>query len=142
MVTPFLFPVLAVCFLINIPRGKIVSVLSVFKCAFLLRLFTASIEIQVRSYSDVARVERGECILPLKKGKSCEFFFGVKNLKVGSLFVSVNSEPKMIETPTLNSPIIEPPKIDPPTSGGRGVYAPPEKVKVPQKARGNGSFGG
>ena len=63
--------------------------------------------------------------LPLKKGKSGEKNFiyvkNLKTLKVGSLFVSVNSKTKIIE---------------PPNSGVamESVYASPEEVKVPQKA--------
>ena len=56
--------------------------------------------------------ERGERTLPPEKGKvrrrkNC---FGVKylkTLKVGSLFVAVNSEPKIIDPTTLDLPTIE-----------------------------------
>ena len=53
-------------------------------------------------------------------GAGGAYFFGVKNLKtlkVGSLCVSVNSELKIIESPTIEPPTIDPrrPKIEPPT---------------------------
>ena len=64
--------------------------------------------------------KRGERTLPLKMVKYCKInLFGVKNLKilkVGLLFVSVNSDPKIIEPPTLDLPIFEPPTIYPPTA--------------------------
>ena len=65
-------------------------------------------------------------------------FFGVKNLKtlkISSLFVLVNYEPKIIELSTL-----EPPTICPPTGdvarGAVGAYMLPLKKENSRKKRG------
>ena len=98
--------------------------------------------------SDVARRGGGggERTLPLKKGKSGEKnSIGVKNLKtikVGSLFVAVNSEPKIIEPPTLDLPTIKPSGVAR-GSGGRIRSSPETYLKhsfIPPCRRGGKDF--
>ena len=62
----------------------------------------------------------------------------LKTLKVGSLYISVNSEPKIIEPRHLIPRQLSQWRNH---DYGGGVHSPLEKGRVPRKARGHGRFG-